>query len=131
MVPTNVFVRRFRVAAGGALPTSLIAGWESVVESCEESYDDNLDEYHFDLSVRDNIEHVLHDGPLQECPQMGWVREHVAALDVRFRALLQEDVVIPGGPGQSWWTRHPLKFAGAQTAVEYAKMGIHVEVRGT
>jgi hypothetical protein len=130
MVPTNVFVQRFRAAAEGALPTSLIAGWEFVVESCEEGYGDMLDEYFFDLTVRDTIEHVLHDGPLQECPQMAWVREQVAALDVRFRALLQEDVVVPRWSDRPWWARHPLKYAGAQTAADYAGFDIRVEVRG-
>jgi hypothetical protein len=130
MVPTNVFVQRFRAATSqGYLPTTLIAGWEQVVERCEEGYDDNLDEYQFDLHVRDVIEPVLRNEPLRECPQMGWVREQIAALDTRFRALLQDDVVMPGPPDDPWWHRHPLRYAGSEAAAEYAGYGIQVEIR--
>ena len=110
MVPANVFVQRFRAAtAQGHLPTTLIAAWQQIVEQCEEGYADHPDEYRFDLQARDILEQVLRDGPLRECPQMGWVREQVEALDRRFRALLREDVVVPGPPGDPWWHRHPLK----------------------
>jgi hypothetical protein len=130
MIPTNVFIQRFRAATTqGSLPTTLIAAWRQTVESCEEGYHDNLDEYRFDLQARDRIDQVFTYGPLQECPQMAWVREQVAGLDLRFRALLQEDVVVPGPPGEPWWHRHPLKYAGAEAAAEYACYGIHVEVR--
>lgn len=117
MIPANVFVQRFRAATThGHLPTTLIGAWQQTVESCEEGYDDNLDEYRFDLQWRDIIEQTFTYGPLQECPQMGWVREQVAVLDVRFRALLQEDIVVPGPPDEPWWRRHPLKYAGAEAA---------------
>ncbi|MFI5496306.1 hypothetical protein [Actinoplanes sp. NPDC051859] len=130
MIPHNVFVQRFRAAtARGSLPTTLVAAWEQIVESCEEGYGDELAEYRFDLQARDVIEQVFHYGPLQECPQMGWVREQVAALDLRFRALLQQDVVEPGPQDEPWWRRHPLRYAGAKPAAEYARYGVHVEVR--
>jgi hypothetical protein len=132
MVPTNIFVQRFRAATThGHLPTTLIAAWEQTVEQCEEGYHDNLDEYRFDLQARDTIEQVLRDGPLRECPQMGWVRAEVEAIDRRFRMLLQEDVVVPGPPDDPWWRRHPLKYAGAEAVAEYAGYGIHVETRGS
>jgi hypothetical protein len=130
MIPTNVFVQRFRAAtAQGHLPTTLIAAWAQVVERCETGYDDNLDEYRFDVGIRDSIEGVLSDGPLQECPQVDWVREQVAALDLRFRALLQDDVVMPHPYDDPWWHRHPLRHAGAEAAAEYARFGIDVDVR--
>jgi len=130
MIPTNVFVQRFRAATSqGYLPTTLIAAWAQIVERCEAGYDDNLDEYRFDVGIRDSIEGVFSDGPLQQCPQMDWVRERVSALDLRFRALLQEDVVMPNPFAAPWWHRHPLRHAGAEAAGEYAGYGIAVEVR--
>ena len=110
--------------------TVTIAAWAQAIERCEIGYDDCLDEYRSDLQVRDALEHALQDGPLRQCQQLGWVREQVAALDLRFRALLQEDVIVPGPPGP-WWHRHPLRYAGAETAAEYALLGIQVEVRGS
>jgi hypothetical protein len=130
MISTDVFVQRFRAATSARhLPTTLIAAWAQIVERCEAGYDDNVDEYRCDLGVRDSIEGVLRYGPLQECPQMGWVREQVAALDLRFRALLQEDVVVPDPVVGPWWHRHPLRYAGAEAAAGYAGYGIDVEVR--
>ena len=130
MIPTNVFVQRFRaVTSQGYLPTTLIAAWAEIIERCEAGYDDNLDEYRNDVGIRDSIESVFSNEPLQECPQMGWVREHVAALDLRFRALLQQDVVMPGPLVDPWWHRHPLRYAGADAAAEYARYGIQVQVR--
>lgn len=131
VIPTDVFVQRFRDAAGGSLPTRLVDSWEQVIEFCEAGYHDVLDEYRFDLSVRDSIERTLHDEPLRECPQMGWVRAQVAALDGRFRALLQEDVVLRGAEEDPWWFRHPPKYAAAEAAAEFARCyGVQVEIRG-
>ena len=126
MIATDEFVRRFRAASGGALPTTLIAGWEFAVTSGEQGYADSLDEYRSDLAVRTTIERVFDDEPLSECPQLGWVREQVGALDARFRALLQQDVVLPGGAADPWWLRHPLRYAGPEAATEF---GVSVEVR--
>jgi hypothetical protein len=65
-----------------------------------------------------------------EWAQLGWVREQVATVDLRFCVLLQEDVIVTGPPDEPWWRRHPLRYAGAGIAAEYAVLGIHVGVRG-
>jgi len=43
MIPTNVFVQRFRAATSqGQLPTTLVGAWEQTVALCETGYDDCL-----------------------------------------------------------------------------------------
>lgn len=91
------FVERFAEVTGGRRPTGYVEGWEQFVGFCEEGYHDILDEYWFDLSVRDAIERVLTDERLFGFPQMGWVRERIESADDRFRAVLSEQP-MPGSP---------------------------------
>ncbi|MEV4716973.1 hypothetical protein AB0J94_07210 [Micromonospora noduli] len=123
------FVERFAEVTGGRLPTSYAEGWEQFVGFCEEGYHDVLDEYWFDLSIRDAIERMLNDPRLFGFPQMGWVRERIEAADERFRAVLSEQP-MPWGSEGSWWQAHVPAWAGPEFAAELRDTyGIHVEVR--
>ncbi|MEU5961294.1 hypothetical protein ABZ777_08790 [Micromonospora parva] len=123
------FVERFAEVTGGRRPTGYVQGWEQFVELCEAGYHDNLDEYWFDLSVRDAIERVLTDERLLGFPQMGWVRERVEAADERFRAVLS-DQPMPGRTERQWWEAYVPAWAGPEFAAELrGTYGVHVEVR--
>ncbi|WP_328651360.1 hypothetical protein OG598_25260 [Micromonospora sp. NBC_00330] len=123
------FVERFAEVTGGRLPTGYVEGWEQLVEFCEEGYDDNLDEYWSDLSIREAIERVLTDERLVGFPQMGWVRERIEAADERFRAVLSEQT-MPGLSERPWWEAYLPAWAGPEFAAELRDTyGIHVEVR--
>ncbi|MFF5054062.1 hypothetical protein ACFY1S_12855 [Micromonospora sp. NPDC000663] len=123
------FVERFAEVTGGRRPTGYVEGWEQFVGFCEEGYHDNLDEYWFDLSIRDSIERLLTDERLFGFPQMGWVRERIEAADERFRAVLSEQP-MPGRSERSWWEAYLPAWAGSEFATELRDTyGVHVEVR--
>jgi hypothetical protein len=105
----------------GRLPGELLAEWERMIQFCEEGYDDTIDEYHNDLAVRDVIESVLASKQLQVHEELAWFREQVAALDERFRALVQPDLVV-GQPGTAWWHRHPPRWAGPELAADFQSL---------
>ena len=100
-------------------------GWEQFIQFCEEGYDDNLDEYWFDLSIRNAIERLLTDERLSGFPQMEWVRERIEAVDERFRAVLSEQPT-PGRSERSWWEAYRRRGWGRSsrrscgTPTEYA-----------
>ncbi|MEU7840371.1 hypothetical protein AB0B39_05290 [Micromonospora sp. NPDC049114] len=123
------FVERFAEVTGGRRPTGYVQGWEQFVGFCEDGYDDILEEYRFDLSVRHAIENVLTDERLFGFPQMGWVRERIEAADERFRAVLSEQR-MPGPDERQWWEAHVLAWAGPTLAADLRDAyGIHVQVR--
>ncbi|WP_327042434.1 hypothetical protein OG400_08295 [Micromonospora ureilytica] len=123
------FVERFAEVTGGRRPTGYVEGWEQFVGFCEEGYHDILDEYWFDLSVRDAIERVLTDERLFGFPQMGWVRERIESADDRFRAVLSEQP-MPGLSERPWWEAYAPAWAGPELAAELRDTyGINVEVR--
>ncbi|MGW3854628.1 hypothetical protein [Micromonospora arida] len=123
------FVERFAEVTGGRRPTSYVEGWEQFIQFCEEGYDDNLDEYWFDLSIRNAIERLLTDERLSGFPQMEWVRERIEAADERFRAVLSEQPT-PGRSERSWWEAYLPAWVGPELAAELRDTyGIRVEVR--
>ncbi|MEV4761014.1 hypothetical protein AB0J89_00095 [Micromonospora chokoriensis] len=129
MTDDRQFVERFAEVTGGRRPTGLVEGWEQVVEFCEEGYDDNLDEYWFDLSIRHTIDRMLTDERLLGFPQMGWVRERVAAADERFRAVLSEQR-MPARREMPWWEAYVPAWAGPVLAAELRDTyDIRIEVR--
>ncbi|MEU7929813.1 hypothetical protein [Micromonospora sp. NPDC049107] len=129
MTDDRQFVQRFAEVTGGQRPTGLVEGWEQVVEFCEEGYDDILDEYWFDLSIRHTIDRVLTDERLFGFPQMGWVRERVAAADERFRAVLSEQR-MPAQREEPWWEAYVPAWAGPVLAAELRDTyDIRIEVR--
>ncbi|MGW3784849.1 hypothetical protein ACWD5Z_09685 [Micromonospora chokoriensis] len=129
MTDDRQFVERFAEVTGGRRPTGLVEGWEQVVEFCEEGYDDNLDEYWFDLSIRHTIDRMLTDERLSGFPQMGWVRERVAAADERFRAVLSEQR-MPARREMPWWEAYVPAWAGPVLAAELRHTyDIRIEVR--
>ncbi|GAB4105204.1 hypothetical protein AB0C50_04070 [Micromonospora taraxaci] len=129
MTDDRQFVERFAEVTGGRRPTGLVEGWEQVVGFCEEGYDDNLDEYWFDLSIRHTIDRMLTDERLSGFPQMGWVRERVAAADERFRAVLSEQR-IPARREMPWWEAYVPAWAGPVLAAELRDTyDIRIEVR--
>ncbi|MET7861719.1 hypothetical protein ACPB67_26380 [Micromonospora taraxaci] len=129
MTDDRQFVERFAEVTGGRRPTGLVEGWEQVVEFCEEGYDDVLDEYWFDLSIRHTIDRMLTDERLSGFPQMGWVRERVEAADERFRAVLSEQR-MPARREMPWWEAYVPAWAGPVLAAELRDTyDIRIEVR--
>ncbi|MCO1595591.1 hypothetical protein M8C17_10480 [Micromonospora sp. RHAY321] len=131
MTDDRQFVERFAEVTGGRRPTGFVEGWEQFVGFCEEGYDDVLDEYWFDLSVRQRIETALTDDRLRDFPQMGWFREQVGAVDERFRAVLSEER-FPARTELPWWEAYLPAWAGPVLAEElWSTYGVRVEVRGS
>ncbi|ANZ38899.1 hypothetical protein BBK82_25325 [Lentzea guizhouensis] len=101
---------------------SMLDQWEQVIDFVEDSYHDNIDEYMYDLSVREAIERRLSEGA--EPP---WVAERLAELDARFRALLLPEPVRDDVP---WWKAHVPAYAGAELAASLHEWyGVTIEVR--
>jgi hypothetical protein len=105
----------------------MVRAWEALVEQLEEGYDDYIDEYWNDLSIRDAIEAVLSDPRLARYPQLGEFRRNIERLDERFRPLLKEEPQI-GEPGDPWWRRHVLAEAGADFARDVWEL-YEIEIR--
>jgi hypothetical protein len=127
----RAFVAEFRGVAealGARLltPTAVIEGWLGFVVECEGGYADNIYEFDNDLSVRRTIEKLLGDQRLSDFEQMGWVRDEIAAVDERYRALLGEVEVRPGRP---WWEARVPRLAGAELAEDFeTTYGVRVAV---
>ncbi|RKT53610.1 hypothetical protein [Saccharothrix australiensis] len=101
---------------------SLLEQWEQFVQLVEESYDDNIDEYHFDLRVRDALETAVSSDTEPE-----WVMEKLSSLDERFRALLRPEPVRDDVP---WWRGRVPRYAGEELAAAFRQWyGVEVEVR--
>lgn len=101
---------------------ALLDQWEQVIDLVEDSYDDVIDEYHLDLSVRAALERRLEEGPEPE-----WVPHRLAELDTRFRALLLPRPVRDDVP---WWQAHVPAYAGPTLAAAlYEWYGVTVEIR--
>ncbi|MBQ0902603.1 hypothetical protein [Micromonospora sp. U21] len=129
MTDDRQFVERFAEVTRGRRPTGFVEAWEQFVGFCEEGYHDVLDEYWFDLSVRQAIETALTDDRLRGFPQMGWFREQVGAVDERFRAVLSEER-LPARVELSWWEAYLPAWAGPVLAAEvWTSYGVRVEVR--
>ncbi|MDG4778646.1 hypothetical protein O7614_03170 [Micromonospora sp. WMMD961] len=130
--PTG-FAERFQavVASTGArprLPGELLAQWAQFVEFCEEGYDDNLDEYDNDLTVRDLIERVLNAPALEGVPELRWMREQVAESDERFRALLGSEP-LPFEVPRPWWRARLPRYGGAEMVDDARRRyGVRVEL---
>ncbi|GAB3831968.1 hypothetical protein [Kribbella italica] len=126
------FLRAFDsavVAAGGrrrCSPTTLVGGWREFVRECEDGYLDDIEEFHFDLSVRGLIEKLRRDPELLRFRELDWVWAEISAVDVRYRALL----VPKGGTyPQSWWKAGIPRKAGPELAAEFLTLyGVRVEV---
>ncbi|MEU4471364.1 hypothetical protein [Micromonospora sp. NPDC023888] len=127
------FADRFRaaVAATGArprLPGELLGQWAQFVEFCEEGYDDNLDEYNNDLTVRDLIERVLNGPALAGIPELGWMWAEVTEADERFRALLGSEP-LPFEVPRPWWRARLPRYAGAEMVADARRRyGVRVEL---
>lgn len=129
---TREFLEAFRDTARSLgswrllTPTDVVGSWQGFVEQCEEGYADNIYEFHNDLSVRGLITKLLESPGLRDYEQMSWVREQIAAIDDRYRALLLEPDVRPGHP---WWEARVPRVAGEELAADFkARYGVNVDV---
>ncbi|TCC19247.1 hypothetical protein [Kribbella sindirgiensis] len=132
MTDTREFLGRFRETARSLgsqrllTPTDVIGSWRGFVEECEEGYADNIYEFANDLAVRDLIRKILDSEELRTYSQMGWVRDEVAEIDGRYRAILLDDEVRPGRP---WWEARVPRLAGEELAGDFASSyGVSVTV---
>ncbi len=101
---------------------SALDQWEQFIDFVEDSYHDNIDEYMYDLAVREALERRFAAGAEPE-----WAVQRLAELDARFRALLLPDPVRADGP---WWKAHVPAYAGADLAAALQVWyGVTIEVR--
>ncbi|GAB2796554.1 hypothetical protein [Amycolatopsis magusensis] len=115
----------WRTAPG---PEQLAGQWEQVVDLVEAGYEDNIYEYHNDLTVRGLIDRLLTDEELRGDERLDGFRARIAQVDTRLRNLLTSAPVHDiAGP---WWeTRVPV-YAGEELAKDLRdRYGVDVEVR--
>ncbi|MFC9693328.1 hypothetical protein ACFTSF_32565 [Kribbella sp. NPDC056951] len=132
MAATRDFLAAFRETAESSgsgrrlTPTVVVGSWRLFVELCEEGYDDNIEEFDNDLSVRGLIERILQSPTLRGYEQMGWVRAEIEALDARYAALL---VDLERRADGGWWERGIPRLAGPELAGDLAaRYGVDVQV---
>lgn len=89
----------------------LVAKWEALVSECEDGYSWDVSEYWNELRVRDVLESLLEERSLQTFDGHAELRSVVAAIDERFRAIVRDDVRIPGN---TWWRQAVLRIAGQE-----------------
>jgi hypothetical protein len=86
----------------------LLDRWERFVEEVETGFQHRLDEYTYELSLRDEIETIIRTVPQRLGNE---IRRHVALFDHRFR-FATEAVAKPllpsvDSPDKYWWSRVP------------------------
>lgn len=107
-----------------ALVSRLLDEWDQLVGFIEESYHDNIEEYHYDLRIREALEDLVRKPDLPE-----WTREKLNELDSRLRAVLRPERVEED-PDVPWWLARIPRYAGQALADDLAtRYGVQVEVR--
>ncbi|MEU1020809.1 hypothetical protein ABZ366_01610 [Streptomyces sp. NPDC005904] len=91
-------------------PEALLSRWCGFVESCEQGYRYDAEDYFNDLTSRDSLARALDAAELQRFPELARLRAEVEAADARFRALLMPDA-FPRISEESWWARGMVRFA--------------------
>jgi hypothetical protein len=107
-------------------PEALLSRWRGFVESCEQGYRDDAEDYFNDLTSRDSLARALDAAELQRFPELALLRAEVESVDARFRALLMPDA-FPRISEESWWARGVVKFA-RRRLVEDLRGEYHLEV---
>lgn len=121
------FVDRVRELVGIS-PGQLTAEWREFTEIVDLGYDFSIDEYEYDLRIRDRVERVLTDPELNGMAELAWVRAEVVETDTRFRTLLTDEPVNRK-PGLPWWRSRYPKRAGEELARGLeASYGVRIEV---
>lgn len=93
------------------MPGDLIEKWDEFVEQCEEGYQLSLYDYDNEITIRDDIHDIISSKILQEFKEYKIFIEQVDFIDRRFKEVSIECDNIPG---QTWWKRRILKYAGDQ-----------------
>jgi hypothetical protein len=97
-------------------PWSRVEAWENLVADCEEGYEQNTDELHWDGQCRLSLEKAMSAPELDAFPeQMQALRERVLAADERLRLLFLPGVQI-GHSGWEWWRRGVLRNGAGEYA---------------
>ncbi|MGA5703847.1 hypothetical protein [Peterkaempfera bronchialis] len=91
-------------------PEALLSRWSRFVESCEQGYRGDAEDYFNDLTSRDSLARALDSAELQSFPELVLLRAEVEAVDARFRTLLMPDA-FPRISEESWWARGVVKSA--------------------
>jgi hypothetical protein len=91
-------------------PEALLSRWRAFVESCEQGYQGDVEDYFNDLTARDSLEEAFRAPELAEFSELVPIRTEVEKLDSRFRELLILDA-FPGISEESWWARGVVRFA--------------------
>ncbi|SFT59233.1 hypothetical protein SAMN04487904_10498 [Actinopolyspora lacussalsi subsp. righensis] len=101
--------------------------WNYFISECEEGYDDNVDEYDFDLQPRKALEIALQDPVLNTKEEIKSLREQVFEADKRLRDILC-DKPIRDPDINPWWMCYVPRF-GCREFVEdvYDVYGLSIQ----
>jgi hypothetical protein len=80
----------------------MVRSWRDLVAKIEVGYDEIIEEYWNDVSVRDLLEELL--AVIPEGTVRSWVMQEIEETDARFRAATHEvDKPIVGSDTAAWW----------------------------
>lgn len=92
---------------------SLLDRWCRFVDEVETGFKHRLDEYTYELSLRDEIETIIKSVPERLANE---IRQYVAVSDHRFRFATRETTkpLLPAvdSPDKYWWSRIPKLLEG-------------------
>ncbi|MGJ7905604.1 hypothetical protein ACOQFL_03885 [Actinopolyspora sp. H202] len=132
MLEENAFEARFRAAQleAGSWRTSstdnCLKMWRDHVETCEEGYDWNTDEYDFDLQARDSLELALNDPVLNEHEEIEALRARVHEIDAGLRSILH-DQPVKDPAKHPWWECYVPRYGTREFAKDvYRRYGIGI-----
>lgn len=90
----------------------MLRSWHDLVAEVETGYDDVIEEYWNDLSVRDLLEELIAVVP--EGSVRAWVTKEVEQTDLRYRAATdpRDKPIFGSGEMAWWWMRVPKVLKG-------------------
>jgi hypothetical protein len=90
----------------------MVQAWSHVVARIENGYDEIIEEYWNDVSVRDLLEELL--AVIPEGSVRSWVTEEIQETDARFRKATHsvEKPIFGSGAVAWWWMRAPNVLVG-------------------
>jgi hypothetical protein len=90
----------------------MLGSWRQLVDKIDEGYDDIIEEYWNDLSVRELLEELLE--VVAEGSVRSWVTKEIAETDDRYIDATREvqKPIFGSGDMPWWWWRVPKKLTG-------------------
>jgi hypothetical protein len=92
--------------------SGMVEAWRELVAHIEEGYDDIIEEYSNDLSVRDLLDELL--AVIPEGSVRSWVTKEIEQADQRYRDATREvdKPIFGSGEMAWWWKRVPIVLVG-------------------